>query len=774
MKTALTENEDKEMKKKGSKGLILFAVGSIMFLTVLISYFASILSGFTPFYENSAKSNAVKNLKTDSEKVSQLVSQHYDNLYEVADQLAHAVVSYDVIRILKPYIGEQTEQFGDLKYFCRNSIYDVYGNRIVTDVNEEVLALMNSNEPICTDIYFDNSVKMDCISFYVPVIGSEAIDGIVSIVPARWLISFVDEETEGSVLSAEVCVGALITHDGKVIAEHTNETFKNKIGNNFFDFIERMTENSEEYDNLYKAVNESGARSGVVTINGIGYVYATEGINVSGDIFHYVSLSEMSSLTVTEMTYVKHVLFVICVAFVFLVISLIFSLIAYAKNIKFQENAALMDPVIECGNAEYFRQKCMEVVYSTSRRNYLVYTLKIRQFDLITEKIGEDKMTDLLKYIAKTIDNFCEPDETYGYAGGGTFLVLYCYKNENAFRDRISLLTAVSNKNSIISKMDVQIKYFVGACPALSSRKRTMKETIDCAITACELARNSVQLPYVIYNESVNREMEKNSQIETKMEAALAQGEFKVFLQPKYGVAKDKVDSAEALVRWFDPKRAEYSYPVEFIHVFEANGFITKLDHYVYVEVCKYLVEAVKNGEPVVPVSVNVSRVTAIQNDFVNFYVGHKKKFGVPDGLLAIEFTESFAMENYDIISDIVGQLRAAGISCSIDDFGQGYSSFNLLKNVTMDELKLDRFFIRRGRDAANDDKILSTMINLAKDLGMKVTQEGVENKELCDKVIAMGIDAIQGYYYAKAIPLEEYRIFLKTNTSLKYKAMVK
>ena len=96
------------MKKKSSKGLILFAVGTIMFLTVLISYFASILSGFTPFYESSAKGNAIKNLKNDNETVTDLFKAHYDNLYEVADKLAHAVVSYDVIRILKPYIGEQT------------------------------------------------------------------------------------------------------------------------------------------------------------------------------------------------------------------------------------------------------------------------------------------------------------------------------------------------------------------------------------------------------------------------------------------------------------------------------------------------------------------------------------------------------------------------------------------------------------------------------------------------------------------------------------------
>ena len=131
-------------------------------------------------------------------------------------------------------------------------------------------------------------------------------------------------------------------------------------------------------------------------------------------------------------------------------------------------------------------------------------------------------------------------------------------------------------------------------------------------------------------------------------------------------------------------------------------------------------------------------------------------------------------MEDYDKISTIINALHNSGMRCSVDDFGSGYSSFSILKQITVDELKLDSVFMKRGIDVKRDDKLLSTIIDLAKSMNMSVVQEGVETKELFDKVIAMGCDVIQGYYYAKAIPLEEFRIFITTNTSIKYKSKVK
>ena len=142
--------------------------------------------------------------------------------------------------------------------------------------------------------------------------------------------------------------------------------------------------------------------------------------------------------------------------------------------------------------------------------------------------------------------------------------------------------------------------------------------------------------------------------------------------------------------------------------------------------------------------------------------------------MITLEFTESFAMEDYDKIFNIITALHNGGLRCSIDDFGSGYSSFGILKQITVDELKLDSVFVKRGINVQRDDKLLSTIIDLGKSMGMSIVQEGVETKEIFDKVIAMGCDIIQGYYYAKAISLEEFKIFINTNTSIKYKSLVK
>jgi EAL domain-containing protein (putative c-di-GMP-specific phosphodiesterase class I) len=247
-----------------------------------------------------------------------------------------------------------------------------------------------------------------------------------------------------------------------------------------------------------------------------------------------------------------------------------------------------------------------------------------------------------------------------------------------------------------------------------------------------------------------------------------------VFLQPKYNIKHDRIDSAEALVRWFDHSKADYIFPGDFIGLFETNGFIVKLDHYVYLEVLKYFQTAVARGEKIVPISVNVSRVTASMEDFLRFYIENKKKYNIGDGFVVLEFTESFATEDDENILHIVETLHKNGIGCSLDDFGSGYSSFNVLKNIPFDEIKLDKCFIDPGYNATNDDIMLKSVVDLAKSLGMRIVQEGVETEDMLNRVKLFGCDVAQGYYYAKAIRMEEYRIFIDTNTSIKYKSKVK
>ena len=759
-----------DQSKDTPRAFSAIKIAVIMALLILVTYFASIVGGFTPFFQLSAKTNAIKDLKNDSEFANNLFSTHYDDLYEVANKIAFASTKEAVDDVLGEYIG--CEQFGDLRYFAGNVEYDSNGLLVEDQENELILALVERNQPGCTDLYFDKMAENGtyCIAFYIPVKGSVYVDGLVSIVPARNIID------AAAVLNENADVTALITIDGKVLASATTEEFgaKYSVGNNVLSFVKNVTENQEDQNRVLHAITSDDTDSGNIMISGVEYTFATCGLPSSYGHLNLITFSQNSKLNEVEMAYVKQVLYVLVLAIVFLIISLIYTFIFHNRSKKVQEIATLTDATLECANLEGFRRVGLERMANAGEKKYLIYNLRIRQFSFIKSQLGDAKTNQVLNFVSQVIGNFCNENETFGYDGDDSFYVLYRYYNENTFKDRIQLINAIVNKNEILLENNITVKFFIGACPSFGPRRKTVKEMIECATVACDTASTNVHLSHVIYDEDVRAEIVKKEKIEAQMEDALLNGEFKLFLQPKYSVKLDKICGAEALVRWFDPKKGEYKFPGEFVTLFETNGFITKLDHFMFVEVCKYFQSAVERGETIYPISVNVSRVTAIQPDFINFYVGNKKKYGVGDKFITIEFTESFAMENYDTISDIVNQLHENGILCSIDDFGSGYSSFNILKNITMDELKLDRFFLTRGFDQSRDDQLLKTMIELAKSFGMTVVQEGVETKDIFNKVVDYGCDVVQGYYYAKAISLEEYKIFINTNTSIKYKSQVK
>jgi EAL domain-containing protein (putative c-di-GMP-specific phosphodiesterase class I) len=358
--------------------------------------------------------------------------------------------------------------------------------------------------------------------------------------------------------------------------------------------------------------------------------------------------------------------------------------------------------------------------------------------------------------------------------GNGAFVMLLKYADDTSFARRIGIIKAIAVKNQSALDRKVRLRFNIGVCHAFGGTKGTVGEMVENALIACGLAKDKSSRLFVVYDIKINEKLAKDEKIESMMEDSLKNGDFKLFLQPKYNIKQDQIDSAEALVRWFDHDRADYIFPGEFISLFETNGFIVKLDHYVYLEVLKYFKRAVERGEKIVPISVNVSRVTASADGFLDFYIENKKKYGIGDGFLMLEFTESFAVDDNDNILHIVETLHKNGIGCSLDDFGSGFSSFNVLKNIPFDELKLDRCFIDAGYNASNDDIMLKSVVDLAKTLGMRIVQEGVETEAMFEKVKSFGCEVMQGYYYAKAISLEEYRIFIDTNTSIVYKSKVK
>ena len=763
-KSAITAPVQKNHGKNAVR-LILRAIVVISVLLLLL-YFISLLSGFQPFFSTTADSKALVELEDDCHSVDLLMKEHFDTLADIAQQLSFATSKEQVDSIMISHIGSQ--EFGDLRYFCQGVEYSTAGLMIREDLNSVIGQLSQSNQTGISKVYFNSLGGVDCMALYMPVKGSTFVDGIVSVMPARDIIDLTN------VRDGNVAVMALVTPDGKVLCHNLETDFPAAMENNFLDFMRTLTQNKEVCNEILQNISKNETISTQITGNGVAYTVASGPLKSTGSGVRLVNLSRSSDLTLSEMKYIRQIIVVSVIAIFALLISLFFAFLFHSQATRKLVKASQTAPELGCANALQFRRRTGEILSASNSVNWYVLCVEVRQFAYLTNTFGYDATLQQLKYIAKMLVTICQGREFFSYCEDGVFQILLHCKDQATLHNRIQQMIDLIEKSTFLKQHGVVNGVYVGVYGVGSHRDLPIGEILEYASSARNMAKSDVQKLYILYTDEIRDELMRNNQIEAQMEDALANGEFKLFLQPKYDVRRDCVCNAEALVRWFDPRRNDYIFPVEFIPLFEANGFVTKLDHFMYLEVCKYFQNAAAHGDKVIPIAVNVSRVTAMRPDFLEFYIGNKKRYGVADGFLTVEMTESFAMQNYEAIQTLVEELHKNGIRCSIDDFGSGYSSFEILKKIPMDELKMDRVFIADGIEDERDKLFVKTIIELSKALGMQVVQEGVETKEVFDEICAMGCDMIQGFYYARAIPLEEYRIFINSNTSIRYKAQVK
>lgn len=766
---ALQGNTMKPADQKNLQRSTLRRIVLLLLLLFLLVYLVSVVYTSTDFFHESAGSNAFLRLSDDLNEADALIAEHYANLQAVADRLEPLKTKAEIDSVMGGYIGSET--FGDLRYYVGGSSYACDGTLVPEEANAEIDDLSAARTQGAV-LFFDSVIEQDCIAFFLPVKSTSLADGVLSIVPIR------DRETGKllldltKVLDADASAVALVGADGRILLGTTADGFAT-LGNNMQSFMADFISSNEDAMLVIDALSKSAWHNQPVrALSGEQYSVYLAPIPSLNDSAKLVVICKNEALIENEMLFIRHVAILLIVAIAAFIAVFVYSVLYHKQAKKEISIAMLTDQTLECPNVEQFRRNAIEVVYS-QKQTYAVLFYQLRRLYHIVETLGEQKVVEIFRFVAKVFESFCTLGETYGYAGDGNFLLLNRYQSEKQLSEKVRLLEAVINKSDLVRDCGISIKFTVGAY-LTSQGKRTLPQMIECATLAAQSAKSGISQPYVLYTDAVNEEIARNERIEAQMENALSSGEFRLFLQPKYSVKNDQIDSAEALVRWFDPTKGEYRFPAAFIGLFESNGFIIKLDHFIYLEVLKYMSHAAERGERIVPVSINVSRVTAMSDDFLDFYIGNKKRYQIGDRFITLELTESFAMGNYEQLLEIVNKLHENGIRCSIDDFGLGYSSFSIIKEVPIDELKLDRLFLSKGLSDARDNKILQSMIKLAKDIGVDIVQEGVETEEMFKRVVEMGCDVIQGYYYAKAISLEEYRIFLNTNTSIKYKAKVK
>ena len=282
----------------------------------------------------------------------------------------------------------------------------------------------------------------------------------------------------------------------------------------------------------------------------------------------------------------------------------------------------------------------------------------------------------------------------------------------------------------------------------------------DRALLALRSIKDSYGKRFAWFDDSMRETLIEQQEIVNEMEFALRDGQFIAYFQPQYNYETGKIIGAEALVRWKHPRKG-MMLPNKFIPLFERNGFISKLDEYLWEQVCILLREWKNNGMPLVPISVNVSRRDIYNPHLVGNLLSLLQKYDLNSDLLHLEITESAYTQNAEQLVNTVNSLRSHGLEVHMDDFGSGYSSLNMLQNVPVDILKLDMRFLGGDYKAERSGNILNAVVRMATALGLPVLAEGVETMEQAEFLRSIGCLLMQGYLFSVPMPVDSFEKLL-------------
>lgn len=402
-------------------------------------------------------------------------------------------------------------------------------------------------------------------------------------------------------------------------------------------------------------------------------------------------------------------------------------------------------------NRQAFCRETAKILERQKDKKYVLLRLDVERFKVINDLFGTEIGDEVLCTIAMNLKRSLKRLGIYGRLEADHFVCCFPEKLFNAEKilERIDRVT-----NRI--KVNYSIVVNFGVYP-IDDTSLPIERMCDRANLALRTTKGNYLKKYAFYDETLRNTILKEQQIANEMDYALNSGQFKIHLQPIYSVASEKPVSAEALVRWYHPQRGLIS-PADFIPLFERNGFISKLDSYVWEEVCKFIKEEKSNGNTVVPISVNVSRINLYNANICNEIIGLTQKYGIEPEMLKLEITESAYTDNPRQLLKAMETLQKYGFEVLMDDFGSGYSSLNMLKDVPVDILKIDMKFIEDLEVSSRAGSVMANVIRMAKWLNMSVVAEGVETKAQLVVLRNIGCDKVQGYYLSKPLPTEEFR----------------
>lgn len=631
---------------------------------------------------------------------------------------------------------------------------DINLNVKVSELDEsfqEIIEKAWEGESSVSRIYYDENLDRQTFAYAVPVYQNEAVIGVLG---ATNSIEVFEEILDDSTTLYGKGYVQLIGNEGNYLVRSERSVVQGTR-----DTIYQGGYLSKEEEQKIRSYMEEGSSTfSHFTYGGKDYRIYLEPVGVNGWYLFCTDTTRSANGSVYMIVLVTRIILYAVIALAAFL--LIYGYCLFKQNTRRLIKIAYHDPCTDAYNRVRFIQETNAVLEED--RSYTGIEMNIRQFKFINEIFGRTQANRLLVHVKDVLEENLQEGEFFGRDSADRFLILMRGTDRETIYQRLIRIMDAVGDFAKLKHLNYKIRLYCGAAFADAMEEVAELSPADTLFThtsfAINTAREGHQNTVWFYNTDIHKDEILQNYVETHMEQALQNKEFKLYLQPKKDLRTGRIGSAEALVRW-QTGDGTMIFPNKFIPLFEQNGFCVRLDLYMLEQVFRQIREWIDEGREPIPISVNQSKLLFYEEDYMNNLDRMIEKYDIPPRLITLEILEGLALENVDELNRKLAKIRAKGFRVSMDDFGSGYSSFNTLGKLQIDELKLDKAFLQELTRGSKERQeiIMEQIVEMAKRLHISTVVEGVETPENEELIYALGCDYGQGYLYSRPVSAREF-----------------
>jgi len=748
------KDASEKMQNIDKKSLLVSVMVAILFIFVW-GLFAWHLNDYSISYRSLI--NDTITAQTEEESIG--IAGNFDSTISMINYLSQAISS------MKPE-NVDTDIQGVLQRAKQNGVFDIvvfvypdgtvyFPDGVKSQAYDAEQVLAHANNSGKAVVYNNKDQFLTDDGSYIimkDVKDAEGIKGyLIGVVSYNSIVN--DDEIRRKIVHDELLLDQKTNIVARIMNDNTVDAGGSEV--KFFDYVQTIV-TEDDYNEFVRNYNEciNAGISGrsVITVDGqpIVYIYYpipdSDGWVIMNCYPNAVIESQMSRLMI------KSVLIFALICMLMIMATIIIIRYVGRERKKLTE-LEYLDGLTGAFNRSAFVSRVEDVLKANKNFPYYMICFDVVNFRIINETYGHERSDVIIKATADACKEAFGHNEVYGRLTADVFTAVIIDDGEEDERIKFIENKVAEEARKVYINHPIKIKR--GRYEIIDPAE-SVNRMIDKANIARKYIDNSSNVLICQYSEDLLTEARKNDEIESKMESALHNGEFKPYLQVKYDMLKNRVCGAEALVRWIKEDGTVVP-PGDFIPLFEKNGFVEKVDFFMLESICQYLRRMIDEGREVYTVSVNQSRYLMNDPEYVNKVKSILLRYRIPVGLIELELTETVFFHEKERMVKMMNDLKAMNVNLSIDDFGSGYSSFNILKDVPFDVLKIDREFLTDSVHTEKGKWILKEIVEMAHGLGMSVICEGVETKEQAELLLSLHCHRAQGFYYSRPIPMEEF-----------------